>query len=65
MKEGICMSIVELMERAKISASKRTKKERKRLLIEAKIITKNGTYNSLYFSKETVEESKNNILNVH
>ena len=59
------MSVTELLIRAKKSASTRTKQERRKILVEAKIITKNGTYNSRYFSKETVEENKNNILNVH
>jgi hypothetical protein len=52
------MSVTELMQKAKVSASKRTKVERKKLLVEAKIITKNGTYNSRYFSQETVSKSK-------
>jgi hypothetical protein len=52
------MSVIELMQKAKVSASKRTKVERKKLLVEAKIITKNGTYNARYFSQETVSKSK-------
>ena len=60
------MSITELLEKAKHSASTRTPRERKRILIEAKIITKEGRYNSRYFSKETLEANKhNNTVNVH
>lgn len=59
------MSVTELLVRAKKSASKRTKEDRKKILVEAKIITKKGTYNSRYFSKKTVEENRNNTLNVH
>ncbi len=52
------MSIVELMNRAKESASKRTDEERNRLLIEARILDEDGNYDARYFSKETVEKSK-------
>lgn len=52
------MSIVELMEKAKKSASKRTKLERKKLLIEAKILNIHGNYYVNYFSKETVSKNR-------
>lgn len=58
------MSVTELLVRAKKSASTRTKEDRKKILVEAKIITRKGTYNSRYFSKETVEENRNKTLNV-
>jgi len=52
------MSITELMEKAKISASKRTQKDRKKLLIKAHILDSNGIYDSNYFSEQTVNRSK-------
>jgi hypothetical protein len=60
------MSITELLASAKKSAITRTPEERKKILIEAKIITKKGNYNSKYFSKETIKVNKQNIaINVH
>jgi len=52
------MSIVELMKKAKKSASKRTQNDRKKLLIEAHILDTSGNYDSEYFSKSTVQRSK-------
>ena len=52
------MSIIELMEKAKISASKRTPEDRKELLIEAHILDSNGVYDSKYFSETTVNKSR-------
>ena len=52
------MSIVELMKKAKKSASKRTRQDRKRLLVDAHILDSNGNYDSAYFSKSTVQRSK-------
>lgn len=52
------MSIVELMKRAKKSASKRSRQDRKTLLIDAHILDTNGNYDSAYFSKSTVQRSK-------
>ncbi len=46
------------LKRAKKSAKNRTPEERFQLLVESKILTKNGTYNSRFFTKETVEKSK-------
>jgi hypothetical protein len=54
------MSMVELMNKVKESASKRTDEEWNRLLIEARILDKDGNYDARYFSKETVERSKAN-----
>lgn len=53
------MDMIELLKRAKESAKNRTDEERRQLLIDAKILTKKGHYNSRFFSKETVEKSKN------
>jgi len=52
------MLISELIKKAKISASKRTKKDRKNLLIKSHILDSNCIYDSRYFSKETVNKSK-------
>jgi len=52
------MSITELLSKAKVSASRRTRQDRHKILIEAKIITSRGTYNTRYFSKKTIEENK-------
>jgi len=52
------MSIVELMQKAKKSASERTRQDRKTLLIDAHILDTNGNYDSAYFSKSTVQRSK-------
>ena len=52
------MSITELMEKAKISASKRTQQDRKKLLINARVLDSNGVYDSRYFSEQTVNKSK-------
>ena len=52
------MSIVELMEKAKLSANKRTKQDRKQLLVIANILDSNGIYDSRYFSEQTVNKSK-------
>jgi hypothetical protein len=52
------MSIVELMQKAKKSASERTRQDRKTLLIDAHILDTNGNYDSVYFSKSTVQRSK-------
>lgn len=52
------MDIEELTRKVKERAAKRTDEERFKLLVDAKILTKNGTFNSRFFSKETVEKSK-------
>ena len=52
------MSITELMQKAKKSASKRTRQDRKILLLDAHILDTNGNYDSAYFSKSTVQRSK-------
>jgi len=52
------MSIVELMKKAKKSASERTRQDRKKLLVDAHILDSNGNYDSAYFSKSTVQRSK-------
>ncbi|ELY4929540.1 MULTISPECIES: hypothetical protein [Enterobacterales] len=52
------MDMVELLRRAKESAKHRSDEERRQLLIDAKILTKEGHYNSRFFTKETVEKSK-------
>jgi len=52
------MSIVELMQKAKKSASERTRQDRKILLLDAHILDTNGNYHSAYFSKRTVQRSK-------
>ncbi len=57
-KKGAIMDMDELLKRAKKSAKNRTPEERFQLLVESKILTKNGTYNSRFFTKETVEKSK-------
>ncbi|MCX6722468.1 MAG: hypothetical protein NT094_00165 [Candidatus Staskawiczbacteria bacterium] len=54
------MSITELMEKAKISASKRTQEDRKALLEKAHILDSNGYYDAKYFSDKTVSKSKEN-----
>ncbi|GEM_PF-1930804 len=58
------MSIIELIEKAKISASKRSKEERTQLLIDAHILDRTGQhYDEKYFSKETVKRSKDKASN--
>lgn len=52
------MSITELMEKAKVSASKRTPQDRKRLLVKAHVLDTNGYYDAQYFSQKTVANSK-------
>ena len=52
------MSIIELMKKAKVSASKRTQEDRKKLLIEAHILDTQGYYDAKYFSANTVRKSK-------
>lgn len=52
------MDMNELLRKAKESAKNRTDEERRKILIDAKILTKKGHYNSRFFSKETVEKSK-------
>ena len=54
------MDMVELLRRAKESAKHRSDEERRQILIDAKILTKEGHYNSRFFTKETVEKSKKN-----
>ena len=56
--KGIAMSIIELIEKAKISATKRTQQDRKKLLIKAHVLDSNGIYDSRYFSEQTVNKSK-------
>ncbi|MDF9346437.1 hypothetical protein OH693_08490 [Escherichia coli] len=48
------MDIEDLTKKVKELAAKRTDEERLKLLVDAKILTKNGTFNSRFFSKETV-----------
>ena len=58
------MSIIELINKAKISASTRTREERVQLLIDAHILDSTGShYDEKYFSKETVERSKKTATN--
>ncbi|WP_156168767.1 hypothetical protein [Yersinia pekkanenii] len=52
------MDMEELLRKARESAKNRTPEERFKLLVESKILTKNGTYNTRFFTKETVEKSK-------
>ena len=52
------MSITELMKKAKISASKRTQEDRRKLLIQAHVLDSDGVYDSRYFSEQTVNKSK-------
>lgn len=52
------MDIEDLTKKVKELAAKRTDEERLKLLVDAKILTKNGTFNSRFFSKETVDKSK-------
>lgn len=52
------MSIDELIKKAENAAKKRTKKERRQLLIDACIIDKDGIYDERYFSQKTVLESR-------
>ncbi len=57
MKE-VDMSITELMKKAKESARKRTREDRKRLLVKAHILDTDGYYDAKYFSKKTVTKSR-------
>ncbi|MET4058235.1 hypothetical protein ABIC12_002731 [Pantoea agglomerans] len=52
------MSIEELTAKIREESKNRTSKERFELLVEAKILTRQGNYNSRFFSKETVAKSK-------
>lgn len=52
------MSIEELIVKVQEAEKKRTPKERRELLVKARILDKNGHYDARYFRKETVEKSK-------
>jgi hypothetical protein len=52
------MDMIDPLKKAKESARLRSDEERRQLLADAKILTKEGYYNSRFFSKETVEKSK-------
>ncbi len=52
------MNIKELIRRIEVADRKRTKKDRFKLLVKAKILDKDGYYDSRFFSKDTVEKSK-------
>ena len=52
------MSIDELIKKVEIAAKKRTKEERRQLLIDARIFDEDGVYDARYFSEKTVQESK-------
>lgn len=43
------MDMNELLRKAKESAKNRTDEERRKILIDAKILTKKGHYNSRFF----------------
>lgn len=58
------MLMVELINKAKISASQRSKEERTQLLIDAHILDSTGQhYDEKYFSQDTVEKSKEKTSN--
>lgn len=52
------MDMTELLRKAKESAKNRTDEERFQLLVDAKILTKEGHFDPRFFSKETVRKSK-------
>lgn len=52
------MDMTELLKRAKESAKNRTDEERFQILVDAKILTKEGYFDPRFFSKETVRKSK-------
>lgn len=52
------MDIEDLTKKVKELAANRTDEERLKLLVDAKILTKNGTFNSRFFSKETIAKNK-------
>lgn len=53
------MTIENLIEKVKDRAKTRSKEERKNLLIDAEILTKEGFYDPRFFSRETLELDKN------
>lgn len=56
------MDMIELLKRAKESAKNRTDEERRQLLIDAKILTKKGHYNSRFFQKKQSKKAKIEII---
>lgn len=52
------MDITELLRKVKESAKNRTDEERFQLLVDSKILTKEGYFDPRFFSKETVRKSK-------
>lgn len=52
------MDMTGLLRKAKESAKNRTDEERFQLLVDAKILTKEGYFDPRFFSKETVRKSK-------
>ncbi len=52
------MSIDKLTMRVKKAAGNRTDEERLQLLKKAKILTQDSLYNSRFFTKDTVNKSK-------
>lgn len=52
------MDMTELLRKVKESAKNRTDEERFQLLVDAKILTKEGHFDPRFFSKETVRKSK-------
>jgi hypothetical protein len=55
------MDIELLIKKVKKKLSKMTKEERRKLLIDAKILTEDGEYHPDFFTKETVEKSKKKL----
>jgi len=56
------VSIDELIAKVQEAEKKRTPKQSRELLIKARILDKNGHYDSRYFRKETVEKSKKQTM---
>lgn len=52
------MSIVELTEKVKDAAQRRSPEERMKLLQEANILTEEGTFDRRFFSEDTVKKSQ-------
>jgi hypothetical protein len=58
LKNGVIMSIIDLTEKVKARAKTRTRQERKKLLVDAHILTEDGKFNSRFFSETTIEQDK-------
>lgn len=52
------MSIIELTQYVKESSKTMTAEKRTELLMRAKIITREGNYNSRFFSVETIQKDR-------